>query len=441
MSIFSNLFGKQGAAELKAEGDEAQTRGRLGDAKLAYERALTKAEAGSPLRAEIDAALSRTRDALAEQRIAASDSYAAGDDLEMARNELEGAFEIAASDAMRARAKHALSELERAQIMRSLVPPAEISEEEQYAATAAAWEDSQAEEYESYGDPFHDTMRAVLALATPGSSETVVAVDGATKPGANPAAPFAEHRRRLEELLAGARAPRFLYLEVGKLRLLDGDLEGGLEALRTFLSKLKGDEGGDSRLVAHLEIARILDEKGDEAGAIAQFEAATNEMEEDPRPFTELGHFLRIKGHHEEAIQVLDVAVSLMGEVRPDLRVLQELGLAHASAQNKERAVAILEDVIGRYVQRGHFDFPPDAALTLATLQEERGDLTRAADLLRSLARGSDVPRRVHYHREAARLLKKLGLADESRRLLTRAQEIAPTEEVRAQVSADLAAL
>ena len=69
-------------------------------------------------------------------------------------------------------------------------------------------------------------------------------------------------------------------------------------------------------------------------------------------------------------------------------------------------------------------DFPPTTATTLAKLYEADGRLDRAADLYRALSQGSDRDRHALYHYEAGRLLEALGLDEEARRMLTRAEAL-----------------
>jgi lipoprotein NlpI len=50
--------------------------------------------------------------------------------------------------------------------------------------------------------------------------------------------------------------------------------------------------------------------------------------------------------------------------------------------------------------------------------------LDRAADMYRALSQGSDRERHARYHYEAGRLLHAIGLMDEARRMLTRAEAL-----------------
>jgi tetratricopeptide (TPR) repeat protein len=134
---------------------------------------------------------------------------------------------------------------------------------------------------------------------------------------------------------------------------------------------------------------------------------------------------MRAKGHAAEAIELLDLAVDHLDEDRPVPEVYQELGLAHRDAGDADKAVDLLEKVIRFHGQRGRMDFPADAARPLAELHEKRGNDARAADLYASLARGSDKANHLAYHRSAARVLTRLDLIEEARRMLMRAAALA----------------
>jgi tetratricopeptide (TPR) repeat protein len=225
----------------------------------------------------------------------------------------------------------------------------------------------------------------------------------------------------LEGLLKTAKEPSYLWLELGRARLALNDDAGAREALRTFLARIGPEEGGAARLVAHRELARIAHEAGDLEAAIAELEASAAALEDDPRPLLDLGNYLRLIKRPTEAIEVLEMCAGTFDDQLVEWPVTMELGLACADAGESARAVAALEAVLEQLSARGHTDFPPQAVTVLAKLHEEAANLTRAADLYRTLCQGSDSSNHAGYHREAARLLEALGLADEARRMRTRA--------------------
>jgi tetratricopeptide (TPR) repeat protein len=242
--------------------------------------------------------------------------------------------------------------------------------------------------------------------------------------------------------LSRARDPHYLFYEVGRARLLAGDIEGGSQALDSFLKSIGPGEGGETRLSAHLELSRVAQESGNPDGAIAQLQAAVEALPQDPRPYLAMGAFLRADGHAPEAIEVLEAGVKAMDQARPDWRMLQELGLAFADAGQEQKAVTTIEQAIEFLISQQYLDLPPEAAARLARLHEKAGNKGRAADLFVMLARGSDRPNHFLYHREAGRLLAELGIKDEARRMLQRATELAPEDEkVRLELKAQLEAL
>ena len=449
MSLLKRIFGGKSFDELRAEADSQFDAGELGAAKLTYERALDRAkdapaDALAAVRERIDACC----DGIARRRIEVGRGHVQAGELDLAREELEGAADTAVSEEVAGEARRLIDAMEQRDAL-ARAEEVEVTDEEKLAVMAGSWEDEQAEEYAGYGERFEQALLAMQDDAQPDQPAEVVAA-GASEPeeaqadGAGGAyrAPAHGAREMLETLLENAEAPRYLWLEVGRARLLDGHLEAGERALRTFLETLEDEEGGDARLSAHREIAGVLDERGDEEGAIAELSAAVEQLPEDPRPLLALGHYLRTRGHPKEAVEVLEAAVDVMGESRPEWRVLQELGLACAEAGDEDRAVDMLETVIKMLVARNHYDYPPETAVALARLHEKRGKTERAADLFRALTRGSDRRNHLAYHLEAARLLGDLELTDEAHRMLQRAAALAQHDDAaRAAVEKRIAAL
>jgi tetratricopeptide (TPR) repeat protein len=131
-----------------------------------------------------------------------------------------------------------------------------------------------------------------------------------------------------------------------------------------------------------------------------------------------------------------------MDEDRPSWLAYQELGLAHRDAGHEEKAVELLEKVIRHFVQRSVVDFPASAAVPLAALHEKRNNFARAADLYTSLARGTDRANHVVYHRAAAKVLLRIDLEEEARRMLTRAAALAEGDEkLSAEIEKEIEAL
>jgi tetratricopeptide (TPR) repeat protein len=397
--MLGRLFGKKSASELEAEAQKLFEAGQWGEAKLAYDRLEERAEKDrDPELAQRAASLAAVCcDKLAEARIKEAQVLAQNGHLDLAREELRHALETARGSELQSRVRAAQAALERKDAVAHAQAPATLSDEERAMLIQSAWEPLQGEELESYGDPL---MEALLALER---GEVERALDG------------------LETLIASAKQPSYLWLELGRARLARDDQAGAQGALRMFLSRIGPDEGGAARIAAHRELARIAHEKGDKDAAVAELEACAAALEEDPRPLLELGSYLRLIGRAAEAIEVIELCAGLFPEGRVEWPVTMELGLAAADAGDRDRAVLALESVLETLAARGHTDFPPLPTVRLARLHEEAGNLTRAADLYRILTEGSDGPNHALYHAEAARLLEQLGLAEEARRMRERA--------------------
>ena len=417
MGFLKRFFGAGTAQEYVEAGDRLFEKHDFGAAKLEYERALDKLESGDASRPGVQEMVDACLDKLALRHIAEARRLIDQGDPELAQAELESALEVVATDDVRKEVQAVVDQLERIDAEEQAVET-ELTDDERYTVISGSWEDAQADEYDELGEPFRE---AILKLH-----------DGE----------IAEARPLLEALLDEAEAPRYLWLEIGRVRLMTEDNEGGKEALEEFLDSLAADEIGDARLAAHVELARLADEDGDFEGAMAQFQSAVETFDNDYRAYFAMGAFLRRTGHAEEAIEILDLAAAVMDDLRPDWQVMQELGLAHRDAKQPSEAVDWLERVISFLTDRKHIDFPPSTAVPLAQIHEEEGRLERAADLYASLAKGSDVDNLATYHRHAARLLAKVGLNDEARRLYQRAlAQTKPDDESRAEIEAAIADL
>jgi tetratricopeptide (TPR) repeat protein len=396
MGFLKKLFSADpDALEKKADGLYAA--GDYGPAKLAYEKAMA-ASAESAREAFAEKARLCT-DGIARQRIEEARAYLAQGSIELAEQELEGALEVVSDASLRAQAQALLDGLEAQEAQEQAASP-EMTDEERIALLMGQWEEAQANEYEGYGDLF---LEALLAMQRE---------------------EFAEARVQLEALVAQAPDPRYLWLEVGRARLLGDDVAGGKEALQSFLDALPDEEGGETKLAANLALARLADEAEQFEEAMGYFEGAVHALPEDYRPYLAMGAFLRGKAHGQEALDVLQTALDLSKTAGTDWRLLEELGLASELVGKPEDARSFLNQVIEFFTQHQITDFPPTTATTLAKLYEADGRLDRAADLYRALSQGSDGDRHALYHYEAGRLLQALGLDEEARRMLTRADAL-----------------
>jgi Tfp pilus assembly protein PilF len=396
MSLFKRMFSADPAA-LVDKADKLFDAGSYGPAKLAYEKALSaSAEAD---RSAIAEKVRRCTDAIARERIEEAKAYLEQGSIELAAQELEGALEVACDERIVEEAQSLLDGLE-AKDAQEQATTQELTDEERIALLMGQWTEAQADEYESYGDALLD---ALLIMH-----------------GNEPARALAA----LEALLESASEPCYLWLEVGRARLLAEDLDGGRAALETFLDALGSEDASELRLTVHLTLARLADDAAEFEQAMQHFERAVSTGPDDYRPYLAMGAFLRDKGHATEALDVLRTSLELSKTSSVDWRLLEELGLASELAGKPDEARSFLEQVIEFFTSRQVMDFPPTTAMTLAKLYESEGSLERAADMYRALSRGSDTDKHALYHYEAARLLGAAGLDDEARRMLTRADAL-----------------
>jgi tetratricopeptide (TPR) repeat protein len=410
MGLFKKLFASD-PESMRKKADALFDAGDYGPAKLAYEKAAEVADASD--HPALEDRVRECMDGIARQRIAEARAYLKQGLIELAGQELAGAIEVAADPAVAEEAQRLADGLE-AEDAQAQAATEELTDEERLALVMGQWEEAQAKEYDAYGDAL---LEALLAL----HHER-----------------YDDARTALEGLLENATEPRFLWLEVGRARLLTEDLDGGQAALESFLGALGPGEANEAQVSTNLMLARLADEDGRFEEAMQRFEAAIEALPDDYRPYLAMGAFLRQKGHGDEALAVLQTALELSKSNATDWRLLEELGLAHEMAGKPKEALKFLEQVIEFFTTRQVVDFPPETAMTLAKLYEADGRADRAADLYRALSRGGDRDRHALYHFEAGRLLQGLGLDEEARRMLTRAEALLGDGdgELRAKVTA-----
>jgi tetratricopeptide (TPR) repeat protein len=412
MSLFGKLFGKRTLAEERAHADTLFAGGEFGEAKLAYERAQDLARDQPELARALGDRVDTCRDAIAKRRIDEAEALIKQGNLEFAREELRGALETAASRELLADIEQRLERLERVERRaEQTASEAEPDDEDRFEVIAGGFEDDQYAEYGAHGEPL---KRALLAFH-----------DGKTQ----------EARTTLESLITSADAPRYLWFELGRTRLADGDTDAGADALNKFLASLHAEEGGDARLLAHMELAQLVHARGDFDGAVAHYESALEALPHDPRPYLAMAQFFRREKLYDEAIEVLEAALGARDTNEPDFRLWHELGLAYADAGRDEAAITELERVVEFLTRRNQRDLPAEGTLRLALLYEKTDRPARALDLYSVLADGNDRVNAFAYRLEAARLMKKLGLEADARKAIQRARDEAPADEaVRARV-------
>jgi tetratricopeptide (TPR) repeat protein len=415
MGLFGKIFGSDFASR-KAEGDGHFAAERWGEAKLAYEGAVSRARE-IPV-SEVDTVRERIavcRGHLARRHLDEARALAASGDRDAALDRLATAADLAPDDALRAEAQAVQDGLDRAEARAE--EEDEVGEDELYAVLSGTWEDEQIDEYETYDDAIRSI---VLLLHEQKGAEALAAIDA---------------------LLEKAEDPCYLWFERARALLLLERKEEAASELRKFLGKLEPEEGPRVRAGAHDALARLAIDAGDDAAAETELRACVDALPDDVEPLVLFARFLRRKGRYDEALETAEAAVEKMGSLRPHLPAIRELGLALVAKGDDAQATQVLETAVELYASNDDFDFDPEFALTLARLHEKAGDPAHAADFYRHLAVGSDKPNHYRYNREAARLLEAAGRAADARRYLSRALELAPDDAAKTEVEAKLAAL
>jgi tetratricopeptide (TPR) repeat protein len=206
--------------------------------------------------------------------------------------------------------------------------------------------------------------------------------------------------------------------------------------------KKKSDDGETAPGEAGDEPADSKDEDYDyEKAAERELRTLLDLLPDQCSPYVHLGAFLRRAGRLEEALEVLEDGRPHIGEMRPDMRLVRELGLTQRAMGDAKAATLSLKAVVEYSAMLDDYNFDPTAAEPLAELWEEQGDLERAADLYRHLAAGTNTAGHYAYNFAAGRLLLAGDKHDLARKYLARAQELAITDEQRAAVEELLAKL
>jgi tetratricopeptide (TPR) repeat protein len=407
MSLLKKILG--GTFESNREQGEALfQQGRLGEAKLAFDRALARSKGVDA--DDIGTVEQRVRScklALARAQIANADAEAAAGDIERAIELLGEAREICGENEVLDAIQDRRTKYESEDARRLVEEAEEISEDELLAIIAGTWIEPQAEEYAAMPDDF----RKALLIGHDGDLERAA--------------------KLMTDVLARNDlevAPRFAWLELGKMRLKAGDATGAIEALGSFLSSVPADEEAiETILSAHTLRAEAFARLKRIDEAKEDLIETTRLAPRDHTTFLALGVFLRSAGDYERALKAFERAGELMGQMNPDFKVIREMGFTYLAMGRKDEALERLNAVIEHLASRGEHDqFDPETAIAVARIYEEKGDPMHAADLFRHLAVGYDTKNHFTYNLEATRLLKLVGgqtaLVE---RYLTRAAELA----------------
>ncbi|MCZ7683284.1 MAG: hypothetical protein M5U28_32590 [Sandaracinaceae bacterium] len=424
MSFFKKLFGGGSFEDERAEADRLFAEGRYEDARLSYQRALERKK-GAPADAveRCEERVGECLDRMAEARIAEAEELANDGQIDLAEVELRNAVELAASEEVARRARRALETLEQEDARRQAEGPAEMSDEDRWALLAGAFVGDQADEYEEYGDAFRE---ALLAMH-----------DGEAK----------EARAALEALAAEHEDACYLWLEIGRARLLDDDFaaaEEGAARVPGSARRGRGRRRAHQRARGARRAARPRGRRGRRHRGAAGHDGRLPGGRAHLLPHGALpaGEGLRRGGGGRARG---GRAAARRGPPRRPLprgaRPREDGGRRGRGGGRlpRSRDRLLRADPPARQPQAG---LPPATAVARAKLYEKEGALEKAADLYRGLANGSDRANHLTYHREAARLLLELELDEEAQRMLTRALALAEDDaEARAAIEAQLAEL
>lgn len=401
--MLGRLFLKPSIEALQAKARALQDDGEFGQAKLVYEQIQERVAEDPEQAKQTSDAINSCLDGIAEQRIRRARELFDAKSRDFALEELVGALEVAVSEAVRSKAARLRDELERSDAVASATADGP-TESEELALVTGSLEDEQADEYAEYGAPL---TSALLALSRGQASAAL---------------------ESLREILDAAEAPRYLWFELGRALLAQTPLSDehraeAVEALRRFLELLGEHESVEPRLMAHRLLAQVALDQGQDEDAVSELENAAAELPDDPRAYLELARVLRLSARAPEAVEVLELAVDAIDH-DPPWQLLGELGLALKDAGHSAAAISTLEGVVEMFSARRVYDLPPAIATPLADLHSEAGQRERAADLYRALAHGSDHRQHAWYHLRAGELLWELGLEQEARSMLTRAEAL-----------------
>jgi tetratricopeptide (TPR) repeat protein len=481
MAFWKKLFGKS-FEESVAAGEDLLAAGRAGEARLELEQALARSKGEPEARIEhVRGKIAEARDLLVKEYIEDGKAFASNGQLDNAQECFQSAKEIAVGDVAKAEIQLLIDGLDAQDAREAFDETDEMTETERFQVLSGAWEDERADELESYGEEFR---KAFLELHA-GEAERAAAT--------------------MAEILEENPGAVYLHLELGLALRTAGRVHDAVTHIQTFLSLVEelGDQSEDddedeedeeeeddagsepvtpeAQVQAHVTLAEIFLELDDAAARAAEPEAiedaetaepeakrrrpdrsgkehgkkstdysASAERElralldllpEQSSPYVHLGAFLRKAGRLDESLEVLEAGQPHLGSLRPDMRLVRELGLTHRALGNVEAAMAALKAVVEYSAATSDFDFDPSAAVPLAELHEEKGELARAADLYRHLAAGSHAAGHFSYNRNAGRLLAATKQPDLARKFFARAVELAPSDDQRREVEELIAKL
>ncbi len=417
--IFGKLFGG-GWDKTIGRARELEEAGEDGDALILYERALARERKGVEADAirDAEARAMQIRDRIADARIADGKLFLEQGSVESADEAFRTALQVAGTQEKEAEAQACLDAME-AELVRMMAGEArEPTQEETFQALSGAWEEEQWDEYEEYGDAFR---QAYLAFHTGRPAEAVEL-----------------YEKLLDE--AGQDAV-FLLFELGRARAASAvRVEGekadtlrreAIDALEAFSERIPGGVAEGLCAAAWNELAQIHIEMKDEESAEDALMRAQEALPAEPVAYLNLGRFLKQAGRVEEAVEALEQGAEVMDKLRPDFRLLAELGLALRDVERVDEAMETLQVVVDGMVHLHHGHHDPYVVVPLAEMYEQKGRVREACDLYRHIAEGTDGDNLGLYSYHAARLLRELGEDALALRYQARARELAGDDELR----------
>ena len=429
MSLLSKIFGGGDWRETAEAARKLEDDGDPGDALLAYEKLLSDHRGDMPPAeaASMEARAVTLRDRIADGHLAEAGRLLGEGDVEAAREELKTALDVAGTPAKEQEVQARLDALE-AGIARALVEDdGSPSEEETFQALSGGWDEDQFDEYEALGPEFR---KAYLDFNAGRISEAAVAYAGLVEKSGDDALfvlfELGRARAACGALLAADGA------EAGKV---EAERKEAVDALSRFLERLPDDMTPPLRAAAWNELAQIHLERKDHEAAEDALMRAQEAVPGEPAAYLNLGRFLMVEGRKDEAVDALEQGVEVMDKLRPDWRLLGELGLAYRAAGKPEEAIGTLRSVVETLatIHEGFYD--PRTTQPLAQLLEEKGDLSGACTLYRHLAEVGDPAGLAEYNLEAARLLAATGEHALMRNYIARARELAGTDELKTRIA------
>ncbi len=417
MGLLSRLLG-QAFDRIVERAEKLEREGEPGDALLEYERALASDREGVSQERirEIESRAVELRDRIAGEHLRAGDVSRDEGDIEAAAEEYRTALQVAGSGDVEKKVQAKLDELD-AGIARELATDSrEPTQDEIFLALSGSWDEDQYDEYTSLGDAFRD---AFLAYHSGRPLDAVAAYEKLLSDAGEDALFLLYELGRAH----AAGATQLVESKAGNEEI-EAHRTEAVDALERFLRLLPGGMTPSIRAAAWNELAQIHLERASPEDAEDALMNAQEAVPEVPLAYLNLGRFLMQQDRPLEAVDALEQGVEIMDKLRPDFRLLSDLGLAYRAAGREDEAVSMLESVVEGMVttQQGFHD--PYVTIPLADLYEKRGRLREASDLYRHLANGPDPAGHLLYNFEAARLLAAQDENELARSYLARAREL-----------------